>query len=706
NVSATGVCNITRLGPGACVETAEAVGKIKRHLETVLDRRLETVVADFTRDDKGRLWCLQIKAFRFLGCAPRRPFRLTAKARRDANCRLRGKPPVTASARISFSHSGSSSSFDNKHPTPPAAATYRRARRDMRRKENHGDDEDHGEEATTRARKISAISLRQALREGGGAREEAFGFGSDWKAAEEAAVAAAAAVGGAAGGRRKSERKTLACGMCGAMRIPEDVSFRMTTRMVRETLFHIWSRLPIQKVPRSLRLVDGETHAGDATAGAAAHLAQIAATTVHPAVHASTLNTNGPGRGDPPLAPCREATAAAPSASVAYTSVRVCEACFTLHQAEASLARAERRLATAVGGSRGRSKEDLEDGVDRARHTNVGGGSRGSQLKCRQAWTNDTAHQPMNQQRGEGRTRVALEGGRSASTLGGEVKGLGDEDRREECEDFHMRHGLDLDRAPLPDQHRRLSLCRILLAVTDILDVPKAFLEEAVEHSRSLQLRYELLGQREVISLKNPLAAVATHSKNSSACHAVRSAERNGGDGAAKGEEGRGAHHRRLGLLMPVSVNHLRVFSFLAGNTPLEGELPKGCGLDTFLTCQREILLTLSLTPSGKSNGCRKAQDGEKVKLNKGHDTGEQRNGNIAVVPNGGTSISAKVDGEQKDFSMQRSWLSSGRAGEAKLGLGQFRNDHVRKIELQVPLLLTGSGGGGYLSQLLLIKVI
>lgn len=36
-----GCCNITRLGPGACVETAEATERIKHHLEAVLDRRLQ-----------------------------------------------------------------------------------------------------------------------------------------------------------------------------------------------------------------------------------------------------------------------------------------------------------------------------------------------------------------------------------------------------------------------------------------------------------------------------------------------------------------------------------------------------------------------------------------------------------------------------------------------------------------------------------------
>ena len=56
-----GCCNITRLGPGACVETAEAAGRIKHHLEVVLDRRLQMLVADFTRDDRDRLWFLQVR---------------------------------------------------------------------------------------------------------------------------------------------------------------------------------------------------------------------------------------------------------------------------------------------------------------------------------------------------------------------------------------------------------------------------------------------------------------------------------------------------------------------------------------------------------------------------------------------------------------------------------------------------------------------
>lgn len=63
DAAAAGCCNITRLGPGACVETAEAAGRIKRHLEVVLDRRLQMLVVDFTRDDRDRLWFLQVRGF-------------------------------------------------------------------------------------------------------------------------------------------------------------------------------------------------------------------------------------------------------------------------------------------------------------------------------------------------------------------------------------------------------------------------------------------------------------------------------------------------------------------------------------------------------------------------------------------------------------------------------------------------------------------
>ena len=111
-----------------------------------------------------------------------------------------------------------------------------------------------------------------------------------------------------------------------------------------------------------------------------------------------------------------------------------------------------------------------------------------------------------------------------------------------------------------------------------------------------------------------------------------------------------------------------RVFSFLAGDTPLKGELPKGSGLDTFLTCQKEIVLTLSLGPPANNNRSRARQQ-QSI-----------RGGAVA-------------------------WPSPGRVGEARLGLGQFRNDHVQKVELQAPLLLSCVGQEKNRSRMLLVKV-
>lgn len=56
-------CSITRLGPRACGETAEAAGRVWRHLEAVLEKRLQILVCDFTKDDRGRLWFLQVGAY-------------------------------------------------------------------------------------------------------------------------------------------------------------------------------------------------------------------------------------------------------------------------------------------------------------------------------------------------------------------------------------------------------------------------------------------------------------------------------------------------------------------------------------------------------------------------------------------------------------------------------------------------------------------
>lgn len=50
----------------------------------------------------------------------------------------------------------------------------------------------------------------------------------------------------------------------------------------------------------------------------------------------------------------------------------------------------------------------------------------------------------------------------------------------------------------------KLTLCRFLVAVTAILDVPRAYLLDSATHCRSLQLRYNLLGRRVVVRSSNP----------------------------------------------------------------------------------------------------------------------------------------------------------------------------------------------------------
>lgn len=110
------------------------------------------------------------------------------------------------------------------------------------------------------------------------------------------------------------------------------------------------------------------------------------------------------------------------------------------------------------------------------------------------------------------------------------------------------------------------------------------------------------------------------------------------------------------------------MFSFLAADTPLEGDLPKGSGLDTFITCQREVTISLNLTPRKKTRA----------------DGGHRRAPGSApggVVPNGGFA---------------ESW--TGRAGEARLGLGQFRNGHIQKVNAghlknKTPRKITGGTG-------------
>lgn len=54
------------------------------------------------------------------------------------------------------------------------------------------------------------------------------------------------------------------------------------------------------------------------------------------------------------------------------------------------------------------------------------------------------------------------------------------------------------------DVPQGLTLCRILVAITDLLDVPTAFLQTAVANGHSLELRYHMLGRKEAVLLQNP----------------------------------------------------------------------------------------------------------------------------------------------------------------------------------------------------------
>lgn len=177
-----------------------------------------------------------------MGYAPRRPFRLTARAKENANSRLRGGNPcittTAVAAGVSRRHS-SSTSIDKqnskKHPHSSSSKGFHggddTGTADVSRESGDGSGANDGGDG--------GGGMWQKNQRGGG-----LGVGEDLEAAEEAAVAAAAVAGGGdddggRGGNGKPERKKLPCGMCGAMRTPEDVSFRMTTKMVREALFHV-----------------------------------------------------------------------------------------------------------------------------------------------------------------------------------------------------------------------------------------------------------------------------------------------------------------------------------------------------------------------------------------------------------------------------------------------------------------------------------
>ena len=191
----------------------------------------------------------QVKAFRFMGCAPRRPFRLTARAKDNARRRLQGENPGAGSAAAARGRSSSSSSTAGGRKPAKSRSMFAlpvggRGTGSSRTGGPGGDGDGGAGMEALEDRSCSGLGLGVEL---SGAREGGLGgLRGDWEAAEEAAVAAAACGegrhgggGGSGGDGRQAERKKLACGMCGAMRIPEDVSFRMTAKMVRETVFHV-----------------------------------------------------------------------------------------------------------------------------------------------------------------------------------------------------------------------------------------------------------------------------------------------------------------------------------------------------------------------------------------------------------------------------------------------------------------------------------
>lgn len=96
-----------------------------------------------------------------------------------------------------------------------------------------------------------------------------------------------------------------------------------------------------------------------------------------------------------------------------------------------------------------------------------------------------------------------------------------------------------------------------------------------------------------------------------------------------------------------------RVFSFLAADTPLEGDLPRGSGLDTFIACQREVVLRLEVASGKKKIATRRPE-------------ANLRGAGERVAP--GRRSGARL-----------AWG----AGESRLDLSQFRNEHVRKVGSQ-----------------------
>lgn len=145
----------------------------------------------------------------------------------------------------------------------------------------------------------------------------------------------------------------------------------------------------------------------------------------------------------------------APSASAAYGNMPACEACFTLHQTEAALVRAERRLAAAVGGTCssqatrrenfGRTGADSGAGLATRRRAE----SRGVGVEGRGSWAGDPRGGVGWSSDCGGGGRRGLRGSRSAG-------GLDDVGRRQSATFFFGKREVSTRLSTLP--YRRLSI--------------------------------------------------------------------------------------------------------------------------------------------------------------------------------------------------------------------------------------------------------
>lgn len=151
----------------------------------------------------------QIKAFRFLGYPPGRPFKLTVKARHAAICRLRGR----SSSSTPLTTEGNGTVAGEISPAPHEPET-RQA----------GKDDAFCREGRERSEEDGVDSRASSLDGDGNDRPRGSGPRGVWGAHDQ---------DGRVTGR------LVACGMCGASLSPADVGMRMTQKMVRETLRHV-----------------------------------------------------------------------------------------------------------------------------------------------------------------------------------------------------------------------------------------------------------------------------------------------------------------------------------------------------------------------------------------------------------------------------------------------------------------------------------